>query len=153
MVLMLVAVAHAGGGGPCWVGKAPYPGKDSLEYVSAADAAAQERKRAEVEMREPGPSPPNGLLLLLIERDKLDLADTSTQLVVVESGGKEVLRHEPPADVPEIRHGVYYGWFNYVGVPIGDGWTFPLTVHAADKVLTHRCTWTVAADGDVRRVK
>lgn len=150
MIAMLFAGEARAANNWCSVGGVL--GRSELIYVSGAEAAAKEKKAAEVEMREPKPTPPGGFLAVRIERTSIDLANLETQILVVEKDGAEVFRLEPPSDVPEVPGGGPY-WWNILGSTFPEGVALPVTVHAIDKAISQRCTWTIGPYGAVERVK
>lgn len=151
MLWMLIASAEAGTA--CWV---PNPlawvGRTELRMLTAEQAAAQ----AAVEMREPAPIPRHGYVLLTIGRRTLDGAIESAHELVIASDGAEVVRvaGDPgPGGVPSPIPGRYAWWASALSAAVPDGVTFPIVVYAIDKVMGHRCAWSVSDRGKARRLR
>lgn len=125
-------------------------GRVTAEWISGERAKADEAKHAAAEMRPPNPTPANGLLVFGISRVTIDAADASNYLVVLESGGVELLRLDPEPRVASPALGTM--WANTIVVPVPDTWTAaaPLEVHVADKLFPKRCDWRVTAGELVR---
>lgn len=157
MIALAAAVAVAGPT-DCKV-RSPtggFGGRTLIEYQLGHKAVEEEARHAAAEMREPRPMPANGFVTIRVERATIELANAANHLVVIESAGVEIVRVEPEPDVANLPTTGYLGgsyWWNLLVVPIPDGVAFPLTVHAADRVFAHRCTWTLTDWGGVTRVK
>jgi hypothetical protein len=132
-------------------------GASSLQFVTHAQAAADEAARAANEVREPRPVAGNGYLLLRVNRQTIDLADPANQLVIVwDREGAEALRSEPPhelANAPE--HPTWIGcqyscWWSTIVVPLPEESDGPWTVRVADKTMGSHCDWTIDEKGRVR---
>lgn len=139
----------------CWMRTETKPrlfmGRTTLEYMTGKQLAAEEAKRAQAELREPMATPIHGMLTFKVERSTIGLANGDNQVFVVESGGAQVVREEPEADVPNTPGaGIYRYWWNTFVVFLPDDAAFPLTVHAADKTLAQRCSFSVSWDGVVQ---
>lgn len=140
----------------CWVrhDSKPrlYTGRTTLTYETGEQVAADETRRAQVEMRPPEATPVHGQLVFKVERSTIDSANAANQVIVVEGGGRELLRSDPKSSVWTIAEtpGPNGYWWNVLVLPVPDDAEFPLTVHAADKVAVHRCSWAVRWDGAVR---
>lgn len=153
-LLAMIAVVSANARDPlpsCWVrsGKS-YRGRTWIDLIDGEEASAREAARAEAEMRPRDSTPIHGMVYLHVERSSIDLANASNQLIIIESGGQQIVRYEPEPDVAELPGGLYRYWWNTFVIPIPDDAQFPLTVHETDWALAHRCSWTIGWDGQIR---
>ena len=154
LLLTFTNDAHAGKRKACWVpGKLPYIGKTVLEYIPHAEALAAEQKRASLEMRELAPIPANGIIKVQVERDKIERADPSIQIVVLlDASGSELLRFEPEKQVPNTPENVYKHWWSVFAAPVPAG-ELPIAVHVVDRVAAHKCLFKLESTGKVRLEK
>lgn len=125
-------------------------GRTTVRYVTASGARAEEAKLAEAELREPGPTPDGGYVVVRIERRTIEGADPSTQTVVLESDGQEIGRVQPLPAVPKLP-GEDLFWSSTFRVDVPEPPAFPVQLHVADRPSAERCTWSLHPDGDVRQ--
>lgn len=131
----------------CWVPtRMKYTGRDTLAYTTQPDAQERENDAARAEQREPREIRA-GWLSLSVERLTLPAADPVHQLILVSKDGQEVLRYEPPTEIPDINPAMYAFWFAYAVAQLPEGVAPPLEVTVVDRLLDATCTWTVEADG------
>jgi hypothetical protein len=154
LFLLFSPMAEAKAPQGCWVpGRVPYVGRTDITFMTGPDAAADEAKRAAVEMRDPMPTPPGGWVFVKIARADIDAAAARNHTVVVAANGREVLRVEGDQHgIPEGPYTPARYWTSFMSVPIKSA-EFPLTVYAIDKIMAHRCAWELSADGDVAFLK
>lgn len=145
MVWWMLAMGQAEAGPTCGIGVME---KDTLVYVSGARAAEKEAERAKVEARAPNPTPTNGIVAVIVERNDLEGAHGSNHIVTIEQAGTIVTRYEAPPIIPTVPDPPY-DWRNVFEVPIPDGVSLPITVRAIDKELQKACVWDISADGKV----
>lgn len=158
--MLVWLVLSAGASESCPVGAI---GSTSIEFITGARAAEREAERATAEMRAPIPTPPLGAVVARIERIDGQLANPAGQVVVFDSGGMQIGRFQPESEAPElpwandwlmgVRGGEAGGlwWKTFVAL-IPEGAAFPVVVHVVDKAAAIRCTWSLAASGEVSRV-
>jgi hypothetical protein len=131
----------------CWVPtRMKYTGRDTIEYTTQPDAQQREIDAARIAQREPR-EVRAGWISLSVERLTLPAADPVHQLIIVEKDGAEVVRYEPPSEIPDINPAMYAFWFAYAVVQLPEGVAPPLQVTVVDRLLNTACVWSVEADG------
>lgn len=158
-MLWMLLGAGAWAGTACWVPNPTFSvGVTELGAITAEQARRNEEARAANEMRQPDLTliPRNGYVLLRIGRNTLGLAEESGHELVIASNGVEVARvagDTGPGGVPSAPAGRYSLWTSVLSVAVPDDAVFPIVVYAIDKVVTHRCAWSVDERGRVRRFR
>lgn len=148
---MLWTLALTASAGPCVVGyqgSGATAGTTSIAFINGKRLAETEARHADAERRSPKPTPLHGAVVLTYERHPIQLANPDNQVVVLESGGAVIARREAETPDPELPAGMSARWGQIV-VLLPDETVFPVTVHAADRTLGHRCSWSISWEGHV----
>jgi hypothetical protein len=152
MVLLSVGTAHARDN-VCWIpSRMRYDGRDTVTFTPRDRAQEQENEAARLEMREPR-EVRAGWLSVRVERMSLVGADPAHQLVVLERDGQELLRFEPPTDVPNIASDIYGFFWAYAVVPLPEDVAQPFEVTVVDRLHQVRCRFRVDEKGALSRIR
>ncbi|HHO52348.1 MAG TPA: hypothetical protein ENK18_16125 [Deltaproteobacteria bacterium] len=125
----------------------PAAGYTTLALLSAAELARREAQQAVVERRAVRATSRAGALALELERARPEAADLVHHTLIAMAGDEVILRQSgsPTPATPIV--GGQRRWQGLLVVPLPEGTTFPLRVHAFDQSSAHSCGWTIDAGG------
>lgn len=146
IALLMTSAAEAKGHAYCQHGMIA---NEWIEYWSPAQLLDQEIEDAAATLREPGPTPENGMIYVVIWRQELEAARGEHFVIAFGDATRpsELDRHPQEPSFPRASPGSPWNNTFLIELPVGQ-----TTVHVLDEYGSKRCSATIDAKGKIKRI-